>query len=109
MSRKVHYFIYRRPIAAMAYYQLGEYQTALDLLESFEPDVFASRGFDPRWGIVGRVRLLRADLHAKLGQKDEARAEYRKVIAQWKSADPALSPYLRMAQRGLAALGEEAT
>ncbi len=109
MSRKVHYFVYRRPIAAMAYYQLGEYQTALDLLESFEPDVFASRGFDPRWGIVGRVRLLRADLHAKLGQKDEARAEYRRVIAQWKSADPALSPYLRMAQRGLAALGEEAT
>ena len=109
MTRKVHYFVYRRPIAAMAYYQLGEYQTALDLLESFEPDVFASRGFDPRWGIVGRVRLLRADLHAKLGQKDEARAEYRRVIAQWKSADPALSPYLRMAQRGLAALGEEAS
>ena len=108
-SRKIHYFVYRRPIAAMAYYQLGEYQTALDLLESFEPDVFASRGFDPRWGILGRVRLLRADLHAKLGQKDEARAEYRRVIAQWKSADPALSPYLRMAQRGLAALGEEAT
>ena len=106
---KIHYYAYRRPLAAAAYYELGEYQTALDLLDTFEPDVFASRGFDPRWAILGRVRMLRGDLHAKLGHTDEAREEYRRVLAQWKSADPALEPYVRMAQQKLAALGEEAS
>ena len=71
--------------------------------------MFASRGFDPRWAILGRVRMLRGDLHAKLGHTDEAREEYRRVLAQWKSADPALEPYVRMAQQKLAALGEEAS
>ena len=86
MAAKVQYVAYRRPLAAAAYYALGDYQTALDLLDTFEPDVFASRGFDPRWAILGRVRMLRGDLHAKLGHVNEARQEYRRVLAQWKSA-----------------------
>jgi cellobiose phosphorylase len=36
----------------------------------------------------------------------EARAEFRQVLNQWKSADPALDGFVRQAQRGLASLGE---
>jgi tetratricopeptide (TPR) repeat protein/TolB-like protein len=104
--RKTPYVTYHRPLAARAYYLLGDYQTTLDLLSSFEPDVSASRGFDPRWGMVGQVRLLRAAAHAKMGHVREAREEYERVLAQWNSADPALEPYLREARLGLAALGE---
>ena len=104
--RKTAYVVYHRPLAARAYYLLGDYQTTLDLLSTFEPDVSASRGFDPRWGMVGQVRLLRAAAHAKMGHIREARQEYERVLAQWSGADPALEPYLREARLGLAALGE---
>ena len=104
--RKTPYIVYNRPLAARAYYLLGDYQTALDLLSTFEPDVSATRGFDPRWGMVGQVRLLRAAAHAKMGHVREAREEYKRVLAQWSGADPALEPYLREARLGLAALGE---
>ncbi|HEU5049996.1 MAG TPA: protein kinase, partial [Gemmatimonadales bacterium] len=106
LMRKTGYLTYRRPLAARAHYLLGDYQTALDLLATFEPEVSASRGFDPRWGMVGQVRLLRAAVHAKLGHVREARAEYERVLAQWSEADPALEPYVRQARLGLAALGE---
>jgi hypothetical protein len=104
--RKTAYVVYHRPLAARAYYLLGDYQTALDLLSTFEPDVSATRGFDPRWGMVGQVRLLRAAAHAKMGHVHEARQEYERVLTQWSGADPALEPYLREARLGLAALGE---
>ena len=103
---KTGYMVYQRPLAAEVYYRLGDYQTALSLLNSFEPDVYPRRGFDPRWGLIGRVRLMRAELHAKLGHNTEARAEFRQVLNQWKSADPALEGFVRQAQRGLASLGE---
>ena len=105
-SGKMGYMVYQRPLAAEVYYRLGDYQTALSLLNSFEPDVYARRGFDPRWGLIGRVRLMRAELHAKLGRATEARAEFRQVLEQWKDADPALNAFVRQAQRGLASLGE---
>jgi hypothetical protein len=76
------------------------------LLDSFEPEALASRGFDARWGMVGRVRLLRAEAHEKLGHRAEARQQYRAALAQWKSADPALQPYIKQAEKGLARLGE---
>ena len=103
---KTGYLVYQRPLAAEVYYRLGDYQTALSLLNSFEPDVYPRRGFDPRWGLIGRVRLMRAELHAKLGHTTEARAEFRQVLNQWKAADPALDGFVRQAQRGLASLGE---
>ena len=56
--------------------------------------------------MVGQVRLLRAAAHAKMGHVREAREEYKRVLAQWSEADPALEPYLREARLGLAALGE---
>lgn len=95
-----------RPMAAQVYAQLGDYTTALNLLDAFEPDARASRGFDARWGLVGRVRLLRGEIEARLGHKDRARQEYQKALAQWKNADPSMQEYVKMARLGLAALGE---
>jgi serine/threonine-protein kinase len=107
MSGKMGYHYFRRPLAAQAHYMLGDYQKALEILRDFEPATLSSRGFDARWGMLGRVRLLRAQLHEKLGQLAEARQEYRAVLSQWRRADRALEPFVRQAERGLARLGEQ--
>ena len=36
----------------------------------------------------------------------EALEEYRQVLAQWKTADDVLKPFIRQAEQGLARLGE---
>ncbi len=104
--KRLAYVVYSRPLAAQAWYRLGEYQTALALLDSFEPDVYPNRGFDARWGLLGRVRLMRAELYAKMGHTAEARSQYRRLLNQWKGADPALNTFVRQAERGLASLGD---
>jgi serine/threonine-protein kinase len=93
-----------RPLAATVYAELGDEQAALDLLSSFQPAQLATRGFDSRWAVLGRVRLLRAALEARLGHTEAARQEYQLVLAQWKNADPGIQEYVRMAQLGLAGL-----
>ena len=97
---------YTRPLAAQAYYLLGDYQTTLRMLQDFQPASLYTGGFDSRWGMLGRVRLLRAAAYEKLGRRPEARQEYREALAQWKSADATLQPFIVQAQRGLARLGE---
>jgi hypothetical protein len=93
----------RRPYAAQAYYVLGDYQRTVDILSQYEPENLSRRGFDHRWGMVGRVRLLRAAALEKLGRHADAAAQYRAVLAQWKGADRALvGAYLRQAEQGLA-------
>jgi len=93
----------RRPYEAQAWYLLGDYQRAIDILDGFDPEHLFKRGFDYRWSMVGRVRLLRAAALEKLGRRDAAATEYRAVLAQWKeSTSPVLEPYLRQAQQGLA-------
>jgi hypothetical protein len=99
------YRVYSRPYAAQAYYLLGDYETTLRVLEGFEPSNLHTGGFDARWGMVGRVRLLRGAAFERLGRRAEARAEYRQVMTQWKSADPELQPFLDQARRGLARVG----
>ena len=98
---------YRQPLEAEAYYLLGDYHRALDLLDDFEPDRFRTRGFDSRWGLLARVRLLRGAVYEKLGRPAEAGREYREVIAQWRSADPALQSYVRRAMEGLGRVSGE--
>ena len=73
--------------------------------EGFEPSNLYTAGFDSRWGMLGRVRLLRGAAYERLGRRAEARAEYRQVMTQWKSADPELQPFLDQARRGLARVG----
>jgi serine/threonine-protein kinase len=94
----------RRAIAAIIYADLGETQHALNLLRTFEPAQLASRGFDPRWASIGRVRLLRASLEARLGHTAAARQQYELALAQWKNADPSMAEYVKIARVGLAAL-----
>jgi serine/threonine-protein kinase len=100
------YTVYSRPYAAQAYYLLGDYETALRVLQDFEPSALQTSGFDSRWGMMGRVRLLRGAAYERLGRRAEARQEYRQVLAQWKRADPALQPFVQQAQRGLARVGQ---
>ncbi|HUR93255.1 MAG TPA: protein kinase [Gemmatimonadales bacterium] len=100
------YASYRRPLAAQAYYLLGDYQATLRSLQDFEPEALRTGGFDSRWGMLGRVRLLRAAAFEQLGRRAEARQEYEDVLSQWRSADPSLQPFIRQAQQGLARVGE---
>jgi hypothetical protein len=99
------YAVYQRPYAAQAYYLLGDYQTTLEVLEGFEPANFHTAGFDGRWGMVGRVRLLRGAAYERLGRRVEAREEYRQVMTQWRSANAELQPFIDQARRGLARVG----
>jgi hypothetical protein len=98
--------LYNRPLAAQAYYLLGDYQTTLNVLRDFEPGALKTGGFDSRWGMLGRVRLLRASAFERLGRRAEARQEYKQVLTQWKSADAVLKPFIKQAEQGLARLGE---
>jgi hypothetical protein len=103
--RKYMYPVYSRPYAAQAYYLLGDYETTIRVLEGFEPSNLYTSGFDSRWGMLGRVRLLRGAAYERLGRRADARAEYRQVMTQWKSADPELQPFVDQARRGLARVG----
>jgi hypothetical protein len=98
--------LYNRPLAAQAYFLLGDYHRTLSVLRDFEPAALKTGGFDSRWGMLGRVRLLRAAAYEQLGRRAEARQEYRQVLAQWRTADAALKPFIQQAEQGLARLGE---
>jgi eukaryotic-like serine/threonine-protein kinase len=98
--------LYTRPLAAQAWFLLGDYQRTIHMLRDFEPEALRTGGFDSRWGMLGRVRLLRAAAYEQLGRRSEALEEYRQVLAQWKGADEALKPFVRQAEQGLARLGE---
>ena len=104
-AAKYMYPVYSRPYAAQAYYLLGDYETTLRVLQDFEPANFHTGGFDSRWGMVGRVRLLRGAAYERLGRRAEAREEYRQVMTQWKSAAAELQPFVDQARRGLARVG----
>ncbi len=105
-TKEMMYSVYRRPLAAQAYFLLGDYQTTLRVLQDFEPAALRTAGFDSRWGMLGRVRLLRAAAYEQLGRRAEAREEYRQVLSQWTAADTALGPFIRQAEQGLARVGE---
>ncbi len=96
---------FRVPVAAGAWLELGRPERAVSLLDGLrlDPALFAhQRQFDPRWGLLGQIRLLRAAALEKLGRRAEAAAEYRQVLAQWGRGDRILDPWLREARVGLA-------
>ena len=101
-AAKYMYPVYNKPYAAQAYYLLGDYDATLRVLQDFEPGNLYTAGFDSRWGMLGRVRLLRGAAYERLGRRAEARQEYQQVLAQWKSADAELQPFVDQARRGLA-------
>jgi serine/threonine protein kinase/tetratricopeptide (TPR) repeat protein len=99
------YRVLTEPLAAQAYYLLGEYETTIRVLEGYQPSALQTGGFDSGWGMLGRVRLLRGAAYERLGRRSEAREQYREVLAQWKKADAALQPFVQQAQQGLARVG----
>ena len=101
------YRVLTEPLAAQAYYLLGEYETTLRVLEGYQPSALQTGGFDSGWGMLGRVKLLRGAAYERLGRRSEAREQYRQVLAQWKKADAALQPFVQQAQRGLARVGHQ--
>jgi eukaryotic-like serine/threonine-protein kinase len=107
MEMKHMWSFYPQPLAAQAYFLLGDYHATLRALQDFEPRLLRTGGgFDSRWGMLGRVRLLRAAAYEQLGRRAEAREEYRQVLSQWKSADQSLQPFIKQAELGLARVGE---
>jgi TolB-like protein len=55
--------------------------------------------------IMPRMMLLRADLAAAAGGREEARTWYRRFIDLWSTAVPELQPIVARARQALAALG----
>lgn len=91
-----------RPLTAEVLFQLGEYQATVDLLRPFQPEQLMGRQFDPRWAVLGRVRLLRGLALERLGQRAEAAQEFSATLAQWREADNMLLPLIDEARAGLA-------
>jgi serine/threonine-protein kinase len=94
----------QRPLVAEAHFELGDYAKVIEVLAAFRPESFTNRGFDPRWVILPRVRLLRGVALERLHRVDQAAAEYQAVIDQWSGADPELLPAVQRARQGLARL-----
>lgn len=90
-----------RVLTAEVLYHLGEYQAAVDLLTPFQPDQLSDRVFDPRWAVMGRVRLLRGLALERLGRRAEAAREFTETLAQWSEADALLLPWIEEARSGL--------
>ncbi len=92
------------PILADTYFELGDYAKVIDVLKDFVPANFSSRGFDSRWVLLPRVRLLRGQALERTGQLAAAAGEYRAVIEQWTGADVELLPVVQQARQRLAAV-----
>jgi len=58
-----------------------------------------------KWALVPRMMLMRADLAAATGNKDEAREWYAKVLNLWANADAELQPAVARIRASMAALG----
>ena len=93
-----------RPLEAEARYQLGDYRGAIEMLQSFNEKQFYRRGFDSRWGMLGRVHLLRGLAYERLGEPDRASHEFKEVVVAWQGADEPLLTFVQQAQAGLARL-----
>jgi len=90
-----------RPVTAEVLYLLGEYQAAVEVLQAFQPDQLSDRQFDPRWAVLGRVRILRGLALERLGRLADAAREFDETLAQWREADAVLLPYVDEARAGL--------
>ncbi len=93
-----------RPLEAEARYQLGDYRGAIEMLQTFNENELFRRGFDSRWGMLGRVHLLRGLAYEHLGESDHASREFKEVVLGWRGADEPLLTFVQQAQAGLARL-----
>src|SRR5258705_4517789 len=77
----------------------GPTRQAVALLETFTPPVL----------LVEEVlfKLEAGRIYERLGQRDQAIAKYRFVVAAWRNADPELQPYVEEAKTALRRLSAE--
>ncbi len=92
------------PVVAQAYFELGDFGKVVEALRRFQPRDFSRRGFDSRWILLPRIRLLRGQALERLGRNTLAAAEFRAVVDQWAGADAELSPVVVQARHHLARL-----
>ena len=102
-------------LAADSYLALGDSAAALRSLRFFldrgavTTNYFIATGSEegfPLFVVVPHSMLLRAELAAAAGQRDEARTWYRRFIDAWATAIPELQPIVAQARTNLAALGD---
>jgi serine/threonine-protein kinase len=77
----------------------GREREALALLEVFIAPVFRAEDV--------LYKLEAARIHERLGQREQAVAQYRFVAAAWRNADPELQPYVDEAKAALRRLSAE--
>jgi tetratricopeptide (TPR) repeat protein/TolB-like protein len=101
-------------IAVDAALALGDTVMAMRLTRQFVDSVMpgitrltTSLGYVTGWSVLlaPRMMLQRADLAAALGNVDEARTWYTKVLDLWSDADPELQPTVARIRGALAGIG----
>lgn len=92
------------PVAAQAYFEIGDYAKTVELLKGFQSQDFYRRGFDSRWILLPRIHLLRGQAFEHLGRNSLAQKEFEAVVAQWSGADAELQPVVAEARQHLTRL-----
>lgn len=98
-------------VAAEAYLALRDSAAALtmarrwlDAILPFTPFLVNQSSGNPQTQLP-RAMVLRADLAAALGYRDEARVWYGRFLAYWAKADPAAQPLVDRVRKAYAAAG----
>ena len=93
---------------ARAYEALGDARSAVAAYTVLEPRQISPMGqSDPAWPLYARSLLWRGRLQEQLGDRVAARESYRRLIALWSGADPALQPQRDSAEVALRRLGDD--
>jgi len=73
--------------------RLGRSQEALQWYQSVE--------YWPESVLAGPSHLRQAEIHERLGQREQAVEQYRRFVDLWRDCDPKLRPFVEDAQRAL--------
>jgi tetratricopeptide (TPR) repeat protein len=91
---------------AHAYEALGDLRGAVAAYSVLEPRQISPLGqADPSWPLYARSLLWRGQLQERLGDRSAAIDSYRRFVALWAEADPALQPQRESARAALRRLG----
>jgi hypothetical protein len=87
--------------------QVGDHETAVDLLGRVQSCTQRVRLLDVGWGLSRLSRLYRARSLERLGRETEAVAEYARVVAEWADAEPEVLEKAEEARRQVDRLAGE--
>jgi tRNA A-37 threonylcarbamoyl transferase component Bud32/tetratricopeptide (TPR) repeat protein len=87
--------------------QVGDHETAVDLLGRVQSCTQRVRLLDVGWGLSRLSRLYRARSLERLGRETEAVAEYARVVAEWADAEPEVLEKVEEARRQVDRLAGE--